>query len=111
MRNPKWHRDEIILALDLYFLKDRGSIDRSNPKVIELSEILNRLPLFPNRPDVEKFRNPNGVALKLANFLSFDPNYEGKGMESGSKLDAEVFSEFFRDKSRLHNIANEIKKI
>jgi hypothetical protein len=35
-RNPKWHRDEIILALDLYLDKERGSIDKSNPKIIEL---------------------------------------------------------------------------
>ncbi len=26
MRNPKWHRDEIILALDLYFKIDPGQI-------------------------------------------------------------------------------------
>jgi 5-methylcytosine-specific restriction protein A len=111
MRNPKWHRDEIILALDLYFNSDRGSIDKSNPKIIELSETLNKLPLFPERPDAEKFRNPNGVTLKLSNFLPFDPAYKGKGMERGSKLDEIVFNEFKNDKERLHRLANEIRKI
>ena len=53
MRNPKWHRDEIILALDLYFSADRGSIDDKNKKIIELSRVLNKLPLFPDRPDEE----------------------------------------------------------
>jgi 5-methylcytosine-specific restriction enzyme A len=80
MRNPKWHRDEIILALDLYFSLDRGSIDHKNPKIIELSKTLNALPLFPDRPDEDRFRNSNGVTLKLSNFLAFDPNYKGKGM-------------------------------
>src|SRR5689334_10143987 len=110
MRNPKWHRDEIILALDLYFKSDRGSIDKSNPKIIELSQTLNKLPLFPERPDAEKFRNPNGVSLKLSNFLAFDRTYKGKGMEGGSKLDEIVFNEFVNNKQRLHRLANEIRK-
>lgn len=111
MRNPKWHRDEIILALDLYFNQNRGSIDKSNPNIIHLSQVLNSLPLFPERPDAEKFRNPNGVSLKLSNFLALDPGYKGKGMERGSKLDEEVFNEFANDKPRLHAIAAEIKKV
>lgn len=40
MRNPKWHRDEIILALDLYYDKDLGSMDSGNHKIIALSELL-----------------------------------------------------------------------
>jgi 5-methylcytosine-specific restriction enzyme A len=111
MRNPKWHRDEIILALDLYFNPERGSLDKSNPKVIRLSQELNNLPLFPERPDAEKFRNPNGVALKLTNFLALDPAYPGKGMQSHSKLDEEVFKEFANDRIRLLSIAAEIKTI
>jgi 5-methylcytosine-specific restriction protein A len=111
MRNPKWHKDEIILALDLYFDKDRGSIDKNNPKIIELSATLNQLPLFTERPDAARFRNPNGVTLKLSNFLAIDPNYTGRGMESYSKLDAAVFEEFRKDTKKLHAIANEIKSI
>jgi 5-methylcytosine-specific restriction protein A len=56
MRNPKWHRDQIILALDLYFFPNRGSIDDKIKKIAELSQVLNKLPLFPDRPDEEKFR-------------------------------------------------------
>lgn len=111
MKNPKWHRDEIILALDLYFQPDRGSIDKHNPKVQELSELLNRLPLYPDRPDAEKFRNPNGVGLKLSNFLAIDPLYEGVGMQSYSKLDASVFHEFASDPERLHAIASQIRQV
>lgn len=111
MRNPKWHRDEIILALDLYFSSDRGSIDDKNPKIKQLSKVLNDLPLFPERPDQVKFRNPNGVTLKLSNFLALDPGYKGKGMTGGSKLDEEVFKEFYQNKSVLKAIAHEIKKV
>lgn len=111
MRNPKWHRDEIILALDLYFKSDRGSIDARNPNIIKLSEELNQLPIFPLRPDAERFRNPNGVGLKLSNFLAIDPEHAGKGMQSHSKLDKEVFKEFVNDRKRLQAIAQRIREV
>lgn len=111
MRNPKWHRDEIILALELYFDKDRGPIDKSNPKIIKVSEAINKLPIFAYRPDEQKFRNPNGVTLKLSNFLAIDPDYPGKGMTSTSRLDREVFNEFYGDRSALKRIASEIRAI
>ena len=111
IRNPKWYRDEIILALDLYFDKDLGPIESSNPKIIELSELLNKLPLFEYKPDKQKFRNSNGVKLKLANFKAIDPEYKGKGMASYSKLDKEVFKEYYNDKMLLNRLANEIKKV
>lgn len=111
MRNPKWHRDEIILALDLYFDLDRGPIDSSNPKVIALSKLLNKLPLFKEKPDKEKFRNANGVTLKLSNFKAIDPTYAGKGMGSYSALDKIVFEEFSGNITLLHEIATNIKRV
>ena len=75
MKNPPWHRDEIILALDLYFGPSLGPIDDKNPKIIALSELLNKLPIFEAKPNQETFRNANGVTLKLSNFLALDPDY------------------------------------
>ncbi|WP_181566710.1 hypothetical protein [Aequorivita sp. CIP111184] len=69
MHNPKWHR-EIILALNLYFKLEPGQIQARNPAIIELSEVLNKLPIHEGRPNSVKFRNPNGVGLKLSNFLT-----------------------------------------
>src|SRR6185312_11535606 len=111
MRNPKWHRDEIILALDLYFSPNRGSIDKKNPRVIALSKALNALPIFSNRPDEERFRNANGVSLKLANFLACDDSYEGKGMAGGSKLDEKLFNEYKDKRELLHAVALEINQV
>ncbi|MFC3881042.1 HNH endonuclease [Algoriphagus namhaensis] len=108
-RNPKWHRDEIILALDLYFQLTPGQINHSNPAIIELSQVLNKLPIFQIRPDKVKFRNPNGTSLKLSNFLAIDPEYHGKGMKSFSRLDKELFIEFQNRKSELKRIANTIR--
>lgn len=109
MRNPKWHRDEVILALDLYFKLESGKIHSGNPLVVELSKILNQLPVYDIKPDELKFRNPNGVSLKLSNFLAIDENHIGKGMTSYSKLDAEIFNEFKERKEHLSLIANAIK--
>ena len=110
MRNPKWHRDEVILALDLYFQLEPGQIHARNPKIIELSEILNKLPIHNESPQNNDFRNANGVGLKLSNFLAIDPEYQGKGMESFSKLDKEVFDEFHSKKTELSRIAKTIQR-
>jgi len=96
LKNPKWHRDELIL--DLYLRLKPGEIHAKNPEIIELSDILNKLPIHNEKPDAVKFRNANGVGLKLSNFLAIEPSYLGKGMASYSKLDKEVFEEFREQK-------------
>lgn len=106
MRNPKWHRDEIILALDLYSKIEPGQINAKNPAIQELSGVLNCLPIHDVRPDEAKFRNPNGVSLKLSNFLAIDDTYHGVGMQSFSILDEKVFKEFQYNEEKLHKLAN-----
>ncbi|PST83890.1 HNH endonuclease [Pedobacter yulinensis] len=111
MRNPKWHRDELILALDLYFKTEPGKMHARNAKIIELSRILNLLPIHGLKDSYERFRNPNGVGLKLSNFLAIDPTYTGKGMEAFGKLDSEVFYEFQNEREKLESLAREIRNI
>lgn len=108
-RNPKWQRDEVILALDLYFSLEPGQIDAKNPLIIDLSNTLNKLPNHGDKEKYERFRNPNGVGLKLSNFLALDDSYTGKGMSSTSKLDKEVFDKFKDHKDLLKKLANAIK--
>ena len=111
MRNPKWHRDEVILALDLYFRLLPGQMHARNQEIIELSNLLNKLPIHDIKPEYVNFRNPNGVGMKLGNFLAIDPNYDGKGFESYSKLDEQVFIEFRNNKNGLRRLADIIKRI
>lgn len=111
MRNPDWTRDELILALDLYFQLDYSEITATNPKVIELSEILNKLPIHDVTTHQQDFRNPNGVSMKLNNFKRFDPNYPGKGLQRGNILESIVWTEFTNKVSDLRIIANNIKSI
>lgn len=42
--------------------------------------------------------------------MPFDPNYKGKGMTGGSKLDEELFNKFLHRQDELRAIASEIKK-
>lgn len=109
MKNPTWQRDELILALDLYFLLEPGQIHGRNPQVEELSELLNQLPIHARELRNKKFRNANGVGLKLSSFLAIDPDYSGKGMQRYGKRDYEVFKEFENDQVRLHRIARQIR--
>lgn len=108
-RNPTWAWDEIVLALDLYFRI--GVQSSTNRDVIELSEVLNRLPVHSVRPQTNRFRNPNGVNLKLANLAHFDPNYAGAGMARGSKRDREVFDAYVDRRDDLATIAAEIRAL
>ncbi len=109
-RNPNWTRDELILALNLYFRVNPSHINDKHPEIIKLSELLNKLPIHPVRPDKEKFRNPSGVYMKLCNFLRLDPNYKGTGLDAGSRLDEEVWNEFSNNKEKLSKTAKAIEE-
>ncbi len=109
VKNPKWSRDELILALDLYFKLPSSKISSTNEEVIELSQILNQIPSgFKHKDDT--FRNPNGVSMKLNNFKRLDPESKGSGLVRGGKLEEVIWNEFSTNKSLLSEIANSIKK-
>jgi 5-methylcytosine-specific restriction protein A len=104
-RNPPWSTDEIVLALALYF--DHGWLDDTDPRVIELNGILNTLPHAAG--DASTFRNPNGVAMKLANFLALDPDYHGAGLKSRSRLDGEVWEAWADRRDECRALAASIR--
>lgn len=108
-RNPNWTRDEIILALDLYFRCGRKQLDDSHPEVEVLSQLLNELPIHEREFREAKFRNASAVSMKLGNFLSIDPEYEGVGLSRGSQLEREVWDDFASDLERLHRTASAIR--
>jgi 5-methylcytosine-specific restriction enzyme A len=111
MRNPDWNREELILALDLYFQMDYGQMHGRNSEIIKLSDDLRRLNLHANIPDKKKFRSPNSVALKLANLKRSDQNFKGSGMRDGGKLEKEIWNEFHGHRDTLKNEADLIKQL
>jgi 5-methylcytosine-specific restriction enzyme A len=109
-RNPNWSTDELILALDLYFRAGRKQLDGNHPDVIELSRLLNELPIFALEERGPDFRNPQGVSMKLGNFSALDPNYGGAGLQRGGSLDRKVWDDFSNDHQRLRLTAEAIIK-
>lgn len=79
-----WTRNELILAINLYCKLPFGRLHRLNPEVITLANLINR--------------TPSSVAYKLVNFASLDPSLKARGIKgasNASKLDAEIWEEFF----------------
>jgi 5-methylcytosine-specific restriction protein A len=110
LAKPKWARDELILALDLYF-RDKSAVgDPDHSAVLELSKVLNQLPIHQKDSLDADFRNPNGVSMKLSNFIRFDPSYSGAGLERGGQLEKTIWVEFTGDQDRLHSTANAIRE-
>ncbi len=109
-RNPSWTRDELTLALQLYFqlefAHNAGRYSIRSPEIVELSDTLNKLR---NANAVDpRFRNPSGVYMKLNNFRGLDPAYAGKGLDAGSRLDVEIWEKFKDHRPSLVELASAI---
>lgn len=81
-RRP-WTRDELILAVNLYCKTPFGRIHMRNPEIIALAKRLGR--------------SVGAVSYKLANFAGIDSMIDRKGAGNVSKLDREVWNEFFEN--------------
>ena len=90
MANELWTREELILAIKLYCELPFGRMHKGNPEVIKLGELIGR--------------TPSAVAYKLVNFASFDHSLKSRGirgMKHTSKLDEEIWEEFYNDWEEL----------
>jgi 5-methylcytosine-specific restriction protein A len=104
--NPNWTRDEVILALDLYF-DCKGNIpNSSDARVKALSELLRAFPYHSAAARRDSFRNPDGVGFKLQNLRQVAT---GKGLGNVSRTDRAVWDEFGNDPKRTKQLANLIR--
>lgn len=110
-RNPKWSRDELIVTLDFYLQHNPSIPDKRSSQISELSDFLNRLQMKLGGETGNKFRNPNGVYMKLMNFRRFDPSYEGKGLERGGKDEEVVWNLYSSTPRKLGELAASIKSL
>jgi len=105
MKRNNWARNELILAINLYCKTPFGSIHQHNPDVINLARLIGR--------------SPGAVAWKMCNFASIDPSLDRKGASNVSKLDIQIWNEFFNSWEQLifesevllHSIDNNLKTI
>ncbi len=111
MKNPKWTRDELILTLDFYHRHYPKIPEKTSDDVIELSNVLGELKHKLGLEGTELFRNPNGVYMKMMNFHHFNPEHSAKGLKGGSKLDKEIWDEFYDNRLILSQISDSIHDV
>jgi predicted restriction endonuclease len=83
IKNKNWTREQILIALNLYFQLPFGKLHKGNPLIINTAKLIER--------------TPDSLAMKLCNLASLDPsiiNSGRKGLTSASKLDKEIWAEF-----------------
>lgn len=108
-----WTREEIILAMDLYVRSGGlgGGYHLPGPQaseIIQLSQLLRTLSAYPPELWPEKYRNVEGVALKLQNLRSVETDGQ-HGMPAASRMDAAVWRDFIDDLGALHAEASAIR--
>jgi putative restriction endonuclease len=85
-----WTREELILAINLYWKLEFGKMHKGNPDIIKLASLINR--------------TPSAVGRKLGNFGSFDLSLHERGiggLPHTSKLDKIIWNEFFENFEEL----------
>lgn len=86
-----WGRDELILALNLYYKIPFGKMHSSNTHIVELAGVIGR--------------TPGSVAYKLVNFASLDPSLQARGIKgasNSSKLDKVIWDEFYNNAAAIY---------
>lgn len=112
-RNPPWSRDELILALDLYMRHRDRPPRKTSTEIADLSRQLNRLGEVLGHQHFDRYRNVNGVYMKLMNFRRLDPAYTSRGrvgLTRGGSGEELVWSEFADDVPRLRRVAEAIQE-
>jgi len=111
-RNPAWSRDELTLAIGLYF-RTKGNPTAQDAKAIdELSAILNKLHRIMGNATGETLRNRNGVYLKVMNFRSSDPHCLDQGnvgIQRGNKLEGVIWQKYADAPVRLATDARALR--
>jgi predicted restriction endonuclease len=92
-----WTREELLLALNLYYKIPFGQFNQRSPKVIELAKLIGR--------------TPSSVAMQLSNFAGLDPYHQNrgiKGLRPPGKLAQKLWAEAQND---WDNIVLESEKL
>ncbi len=107
-----WTREELILALDLYYRFEGRIPDTNDPDVIALAATLADLSMFGEGSDSRTGRSKASIIFKLSNFRSLDPKARASGkvgFQNIGKADREIWDEFSGRKQTLSKAAAEIK--
>jgi len=85
-----WTKEELILAFNLYLKIEFGKTHASNPRIIELANLLGR--------------TPASIVMRLGNFASIDPYHQNRGvggLKNGTNQVQPIWEEFFTNQEEL----------
>jgi 5-methylcytosine-specific restriction protein A len=105
--NPNWTREEVILALDLYFDLAGVIPSSDDDRIRALSATLRNLPYHALAARKPSFRNPDGVSFKLQNLRQVAT---GKGLDNTSRIDSQVWAEFGTHPAKAKAAAGHIRE-
>jgi putative restriction endonuclease len=86
-RPDGWSRDQLLIALRLYFRTPFGKLHRTNAEIVTLAGLIGR--------------TQSALAMKACNFASLDPNLTQRGLSGASRSDAEIWNEFHANPTGL----------
>lgn len=92
-----WSREQLIVALNLYYKLGFTNVKYTNPKIIDLANTIGR--------------TPSAIAFKLVNFARLDPELQKrgvKGMSHGSKSEEPIWNEFYGKVEKLAEVSESI---
>ena len=108
-RRIDWEWEEIVLACDLVAKNGWRQLGAGDPRVRELSDLLQRMSMHPLEARLPNFRNAAGVARKTNNIATVHPDYVGPP-SNGNKLDKRVLDKFLDDPEQMHRFALRVRQ-
>ncbi len=106
-RKTAWLRDELVLALDLYFREGRRPALESRRA---LSETLRSFPEEAELAVASAFRDLRSVDDRLRVFALIDRDYAADGRSGTGSTERAVWDEFVNDRGRLRSETNAIRE-
>jgi 5-methylcytosine-specific restriction protein A len=107
-RRIDWEWEEIVLACDLVAQNGWRQLGAGDPRVRELSGLLQRMSMHTLEARLPNFRNAAGVARKTNNIATVHPDYVGPP-SNGNKLDKRVLDKFLDDPEQMHRFALRVR--
>lgn len=101
----KWQKEDFLICLDFYLNHREAPVSQSHPGLIELTNLLNRLPVnSKNNP-----LTPKSIYMKLMNFMSLDPHHPNRGLSNITQRDKDIWAEYSEDSEELKKVVEAIK--
>jgi 5-methylcytosine-specific restriction protein A len=103
-----WTWDELVLACDLLAQNDWHELPETDPRVIELSNVLQLLPIHPVELRSPRFRSTGSVRRKMTDIATQHED-SVRQRTNGNKLDKEVLAAFVARPEEMHLRAEQLR--